>query len=102
MLGVSEGYAKVPWFWSDQFDMSMQIAGLFDQAAPIRTRETTDDTCLVFQCDRAGRLAAAAGIGRAMRSRRTSAFSKLIEREAVIDPDTGRPRTEPEAAPKSA
>lgn len=28
MLGVSQPYAEIPWFWSDQFDLKLQIAGL--------------------------------------------------------------------------
>ena len=30
MLGGAETYAAVPWFWSDQYDMHLQIAGLGD------------------------------------------------------------------------
>ncbi len=28
ILGRPEAYAQVPWFWSDQFDLKLQIAGL--------------------------------------------------------------------------
>lgn len=28
MLGATEAYAPVPWFWSDQYDCKLQIAGL--------------------------------------------------------------------------
>jgi len=28
MLGAEEEYSKVPWFWSDQADLKLQIAGL--------------------------------------------------------------------------
>ena len=28
MLGAGQPYAPVPWFWSDQYDMKLQIAGL--------------------------------------------------------------------------
>lgn len=28
LLGREEAYAPVPWFWSDQYDMKLQIAGL--------------------------------------------------------------------------
>ncbi|MBV1789233.1 FAD-dependent oxidoreductase [Marinobacterium sp. D7] len=30
LLGDSEPYAAVPWFWSDQYDTKLQIAGLAD------------------------------------------------------------------------
>ena len=28
MLGTPTPYAEVPWFWSDQYDLKLQIAGL--------------------------------------------------------------------------
>ena len=28
MLGAGEPYTPYPWFWSDQYDMKLQIAGL--------------------------------------------------------------------------
>jgi 3-phenylpropionate/trans-cinnamate dioxygenase ferredoxin reductase component len=30
ILGTPEPYDPVPWFWSDQYDIKLQIAGLFD------------------------------------------------------------------------
>ena len=30
MAGQREPYAEVPWFWSDQYDMNLQMAGLTD------------------------------------------------------------------------
>jgi 3-phenylpropionate/trans-cinnamate dioxygenase ferredoxin reductase component len=30
ILGASERYDPVPWFWSDQYEFKLQIAGLFD------------------------------------------------------------------------
>ncbi|MEM6387886.1 MAG: FAD/NAD(P)-binding oxidoreductase [Pseudomonadota bacterium] len=37
MLGGNTSYAPVPWFWSDQYDMKLQIAGLntgYDRVVP--------------------------------------------------------------------
>jgi 3-phenylpropionate/trans-cinnamate dioxygenase ferredoxin reductase subunit len=28
ILGIAQPYAQVPWFWSDQYDLKLQIAGL--------------------------------------------------------------------------
>ncbi|WP_420325837.1 NAD(P)/FAD-dependent oxidoreductase [Mameliella sp.] len=87
MLGGSDAYAKVPWFWSDQYDLTLQVAGLFDMGRPVRCRETGDDKTLVFQCDADGRLSAAAGIGPGNRiAKDLRIFEKLIERGARIDP----------------
>ena len=32
MLGHAERLSAVPWFWSDQYDLTLQIAGLADGA----------------------------------------------------------------------
>jgi 3-phenylpropionate/trans-cinnamate dioxygenase ferredoxin reductase subunit len=31
MVGKANAYREVPWFWSDQYDLKLQIAGLADQ-----------------------------------------------------------------------
>ena len=43
MLGAGEPYAVVPWFWSDQYDETLQIAGLPGRGAATvrRTSRTT-------------------------------------------------------------
>ena len=88
MLDAREPYGKVPWFWSDQYDLTLQVAGLFDQARPVRRRGTEDDICIVFQCDDAGRLTAAAGIGPGNAvAKDIRILEKLIERRATADPD---------------
>ena len=32
MLGAGEAIAAVPWFWSDQYELTLQIAGLAEGA----------------------------------------------------------------------
>jgi 3-phenylpropionate/trans-cinnamate dioxygenase ferredoxin reductase subunit len=86
MLGTLEPYAKVPWFWSDQYDMTLQVAGLFDQDQPVIQRNTGNDTCVVFQCDAAGRLLAGAGVGLGNSvAKDIRVLEKLIERRAIVD-----------------
>ena len=31
MLGKAEAHVAVPWFWSDQYDLTLQVAGLVDE-----------------------------------------------------------------------
>ncbi|HMQ57905.1 MAG TPA: FAD-dependent oxidoreductase [Rhizobiaceae bacterium] len=88
MLGAAEAYGKVPWFWSDQYDMTLQVAGLFDMRREVHRRESADGVCLVFQCDDRGRLAAAAGIGPGNTvAKDIRILEKAIERDAVVDAD---------------
>jgi 3-phenylpropionate/trans-cinnamate dioxygenase ferredoxin reductase component len=88
ILGRSVPYNKVPWFWSDQYDLSLQVAGIFDLGAPIHSRATGDGTTIVFQCDAKKNLVAAAGIGPGnATSKDIRIFEKLIERRTIVDAD---------------
>jgi len=40
MLGADQPYVPMPWFWSDQYDMKLQIAGLNTGYDRIVTRQT--------------------------------------------------------------
>jgi 3-phenylpropionate/trans-cinnamate dioxygenase ferredoxin reductase subunit len=89
MLAAQDPFAKVPWFWSDQYDLTLQVAGLFDLSRAVHRRETGDDTCIVFQCDAGGRLCAAAGIGPGNAvAKDIRIFEKLIERAALLEAQT--------------
>jgi 3-phenylpropionate/trans-cinnamate dioxygenase ferredoxin reductase subunit len=59
LMGRREDYAGVPWFWSNQADLKLQIAGLsvgFDQTVVRRDDERGKFTVLYY---RAGRIIAA-------------------------------------------
>jgi 3-phenylpropionate/trans-cinnamate dioxygenase ferredoxin reductase subunit len=63
MLGAAEDYQAVPWFWSDQHDLCLQIAGLVDEGRETIARDLGDGALLLFHLTADGRLAAASGIG---------------------------------------
>lgn len=63
MLGADETFAVVPWFWSDQYDLSLQIAGLADGAAETVRRDVDAQAFILFHLAADGRLLAASGIG---------------------------------------
>lgn len=63
MLGGAEAHSAVPWFWSDQYDMTLQIAGLADGAVTTVRREVSEAAFILFHLDADGRLVAASGIG---------------------------------------
>ncbi len=87
MLGDPAPYARVPWFWSDQYDLGLQIAGLPDPAAPSIRRERPGEGLFLFQLDGDGRLASAAGVGGgATAGREIRIAEMLIERGARPDP----------------
>jgi 3-phenylpropionate/trans-cinnamate dioxygenase ferredoxin reductase component len=62
MLGGKDANATVPWFWSDQYDQTLQVAGLSDEGANMIEREL-EGAQLFFHLDANGRLVAASGIG---------------------------------------
>jgi 3-phenylpropionate/trans-cinnamate dioxygenase ferredoxin reductase subunit len=63
MLGADEPFGVVPWFWSDQYDLSLQIAGLADGAATVVRRDVGEGAFILFHLGEDGRLLAASGIG---------------------------------------
>ncbi|WP_439624311.1 NAD(P)/FAD-dependent oxidoreductase [Shinella sp.] len=63
MLGGAEAHSAVPWFWSDQYDMTLQIAGLADGAVTTVRRDMGEGAFILFHLDGEGRLIAASGIG---------------------------------------
>lgn len=64
MIGPGEAVSAVPWFWSDQYDVTLQIAGLAEGAVQHLRRDLGDGAFILFHLDQAGRLLAASGIGR--------------------------------------
>ena len=63
MLGGSKPYMAVPWFWSDQYDLSLQIAGSPGDGVTTVRRQIGEHAFVMFQLDATGRLVAASGIG---------------------------------------
>lgn len=63
MLGGHEGHTAVPWFWSDQYKLGLQIAGLSDEGSQAVRRDTGEGAFILFHLAVDGRLVAASGIG---------------------------------------
>jgi NADPH-dependent 2,4-dienoyl-CoA reductase/sulfur reductase-like enzyme len=65
ILGAAKPYAEVPWFWSDQFDLNLQIAGIPQAGDEVVQRGILGRGPVVFFHLRDGKLAAAIGINSA-------------------------------------
>lgn len=89
MLGETEPYAGVPWFWSDQHDYTLQVAGLASAADREVVRVRPDGVEIWFGLSRDGRLvaAAAAGPGNSV-ARDIKLAELLIACRAAPDPVT--------------
>ncbi len=92
LLGKLQAYADVPWFWSDQYDLKLQIAGLGDPRLARVVRGDPDTRSFaVFYLDSDDRLMAV----EAVNSPREFMFGrKLIAAAARVEPreiaDSGR------------
>ena len=63
LMGAAEDYQAVPWFWSDQYDLCLQIAGLPDAGVQTIARDLGEGALLLFHLAQDGRLVAAGGVG---------------------------------------
>lgn len=83
LCGLETHYSQVPWFWSDQYDLKLQIAGLsqgYDQAVIRGEPNNRSFSCLYLK---AGRLIAVDAIN----SPRDFVQSKpLIAAQSIFDP----------------
>ena len=86
MLGDAAIYDAVPWFWSDQYDETLQVAGLSDEAIGTVERKL-DGGSLFFGLGAGGRLVSASGIGpNGVIARDLRLAEMLIARRATPDP----------------
>jgi 3-phenylpropionate/trans-cinnamate dioxygenase ferredoxin reductase component len=63
MLGVEKTHNNVPWFWSDQYDLSLQIAGQADQGPTTITRIPSEGALVLFHMANDGTIKGVSGIG---------------------------------------
>ena len=63
MLGGAKAHNTVPWFWSDQYDLSLQIAGMADMGPNTITRIRAEGSIVMFHLADDGSLKGASGIG---------------------------------------
>ncbi len=71
-------YDRVPWFWSDQFDVQLQVAGLHEEADSEVLRMLDDGTEIWFGLDTTGRVVSASGFSRGTGLGRTIALAERI------------------------
>ncbi len=87
LLGGEQAFAAVPWFWSDQYDHALQIAGLPALGESEVRRADPSGALFAFQLTGEGRIVGAAGFGpRTAIGRDIRAAQMLIEQRARPDP----------------
>ncbi len=82
---------EVPWFWSDQYDLRIQVAGLAQGAARAVTRVDAPDRLAVFHVDAAGRVQAVEAVSAApefMAGKRLIGLGRPVDAAMLADPAT--------------
>ncbi|KPF41271.1 NAD(P)/FAD-dependent oxidoreductase [Rhizobium sp. AAP43] len=88
MLGSTEAFTALPWFWSDQYNLGLQGVGLHKPERTTIRRDLTDGGVLLFELDEDGILQAAYGLAKGnLVAKDIRLAEKLIERNAVIAPE---------------
>jgi len=104
LLGAEKPYAEVPWFWSDQYDCNIQLAGVVEPGLEIVWRgERQGAKCMAFGV-LAGkvRLAVAFNAGGELRfARRLVEFGAQVPSASLANPAVKLKELVPEAAPRS-
>jgi 3-phenylpropionate/trans-cinnamate dioxygenase ferredoxin reductase component len=63
LLGADEPQSAVPWFWSDQYDLCLQVTGMSDLSTSSVVRNRLDGGRVEFGIAADGRIVSAAGVG---------------------------------------
>ena len=83
MAGVGTAYDDIPWFWTDQFGMNLQVAGLPWLAATTLVRACTQDRFVALHLDAEDR---PVGLTAANAPREIRAGTALIRAARPVDP----------------
>jgi 3-phenylpropionate/trans-cinnamate dioxygenase ferredoxin reductase subunit len=83
MLGARDGFREVPWFWSDQYDLNVQMSGHAPPAGTLVYRGNPSSSSFTAFYLSAGAIAGVVGINR---PRDVRAVTRLIEAHQVVDP----------------
>ncbi len=90
MLDTGMAYAEIPWFWSDQYDVNIQLIGLPEGWSETVTRGDRDAGQFIVFYLKDGRIDGAAAINnpRDIRfARRLMAAGKVVDPVQLADPD---------------
>lgn len=93
MLGAAGRHECVPWFWSDQYELTLFVAGLATDGGAIIRRDLPEGAFLLFHLAEDGRLVAASGVGVG------AAVARDIRLAEMLIAKRAKPRPDQLAAP---
>ncbi len=91
MYGEARAYEEVPWFWSDQYDLKLQIVGLSDPGDEVIVRGDPASGAFSAVYLRDGAVAALNAINNRrdfMHAKKLIAERRKVDAQALADPET--------------
>lgn len=87
LLGAQTAHTAIPWFWSDQYELGLQVVGLASPDHQRVVRPLSEHALIEFEFDSKGKLVAAAGIGLATAVAKDIRITELlIAKGTVFEP----------------
>lgn len=86
IAGIETEYLSVPWMWSDQFDVNLQLTGLCDDYHEIIERGEDIENGIIYFFIKNDKIVGACGLGLVGKvGRDIRIASKLIEKQTIVD-----------------
>ena len=86
IAGIKSEYLSVPWMWSDQFDLNLQLTGLCDDYHEIIERGEDIENGIIHFFIKDDKIVGACGLGLVGKvGRDIRIASKLIEKQTIVD-----------------
>lgn len=86
MAGGNQPYDSLPWFWSDQYDHTLQVCGEPALASTSVMRTLPQDALLIFYLHEDGRLIGCSGFGlQSVVNKELKIARRLVERQSSFD-----------------
>ncbi len=87
MLGSSKPYLEIPWFWSDQYEQTLQVSGMPDAGVKTVCRDISEFDKMFFHLSIGGQLVSASAVGLNAKIAKDMRIAEmLIQKQAVVDP----------------
>ena len=89
IAGIKSEYTSIPWMWSDQFNLNLQLTGLCDEYDEVVIRGNTLENGIIHFFIKNNKIAGACGLGLMGKvGRDIRIASKLIEKNTSVDKKT--------------
>ena len=86
IAGIQSEYNSIPWMWSDQFNLNLQLTGVCDDYDEVIVRGTSTDNGIIYFFLKKEKIYGACGLGLMGKiGRDIKITSKLIEKNISID-----------------